>query len=175
MYIYIYSLCTDAYIHAYIHIYMHIYIYTHICIGVYIYIHTHTHTYIPLMGASKRTNPLSMSPAVCTDPLGNSTAASGAPSTATMKSRSESPMNTATIRCFTEPCVCVCVKQSTGHTHTGHTDREDTPDTGTHTRTTRPPNEHHPQALNNAQRWRDDGACHLPRPGGWPRRSQHER
>jgi len=24
------------------------------------------------------------------------------------------------------------VKQSTGHTHTGHTDRENTPDTGTH-------------------------------------------
>jgi len=67
------------------------------------------------------------------------------------------------------------VKQSTGHTHTGHTDRENTPDTGTHTRTTRAPNEHLPQALNNAQRWRDDGACHLPRPGGWPRRSQHER
>jgi len=67
------------------------------------------------------------------------------------------------------------VKQSTGHTHTGHTDRENTPDTGPHTRTTRPPNEHLAQALNNAQRWRDDGACHLPRPGGWPRRSQHER
>jgi len=50
----------------------------------------------------------------------------------------------------------VLVKQSTGHTHTGHTDREDTPDTGTHTRTTRPPNEHLPQALNNAQRWRED-------------------
>ena len=46
------------------------------------------------------------------------------------------------------------VKESTGHTHTGHTDRENTPDTGTHTRTTRPPNEHLPQALNNAQRWR---------------------
>jgi len=30
------------------------------------------------------------------------------------------------------------VKQLTGHTHTGHTDRENTPDTGTHTRTTRP-------------------------------------
>jgi len=51
------------------------------------------------------------------------------------------------------------VKQSTGHTHTGHTDRENTPDTGTHTRTTRPPNEHLLQALNNAQRWRDDGKC----------------
>ena len=43
------------------------------------------------------------------------------------------------------------IKQSTGHTHTGHTDRENTPDTGTHTRTTIPPNEHLPQALNNAQ------------------------
>ena len=50
------------------------------------------------------------------------------------------------------------MKQSTGHTHTGHTDRENTPDTGTRTRTTRPPNEHLPQELNNAQRWRDDGA-----------------
>ena len=69
----------------------------------------------------------------------------------------------------------LCVKQSTGHTHTGHTDRENIPDTGTHTRTTRLPNEHLPPALNNAQRWRDDGACHLARPGGWPRRSQHER
>jgi len=66
----------------------------------------------------------------------------------------------------------VSIKQSTGHTHTGHTDRENTPDTGTHTRTTRPPNKHLPQAFNNAQRWRDDGACHLPRPGGWPRRVQ---
>jgi len=37
------------------------------------------------------------------------------------------------------PCL-LRVKQSTGHTHTGHTDRENTPDTGTHTRTTRPPN-----------------------------------
>jgi len=52
--------------------------------------------------------------------------------------------------------VCIdSVKQSTGHTHTGHTDREHPPDTGTHTRTTRPPNEHLPQALNNAQRWRE--------------------
>jgi len=34
-------------------------------------------------------------------------------------------------------CVCLClgVKQTTGHTHTGHTDRVNTPDTGTHTRT----------------------------------------
>jgi len=59
----------------------------------------------------------------------------------------------------TDPLILAGVKQSTGHTHTGHTDRENTPDTGTHTRTTRPPNEYLPQALNNAQRWRDDGAC----------------
>jgi len=46
---------------------------------------------------------------------------------------------------FIDPDI-TCVKQSTGHTHTGHDiDREDTPDTGTHTRTTRPPNEHLPQ------------------------------
>ena len=56
-----------------------------------------------------------------------------------------------------------------GVTPAGVGDRENTPDTGAHTRTTRPPNEHLPQALNNAQRWREDGACHLPRPGGWPR------
>ena len=37
------------------------------------------------------------------------------------------------------PCPLLYVKQSTGHTHTGHTDRENTPDNGTHTRTTRPP------------------------------------
>jgi len=48
----------------------------------------------------------------------------------------------------------LCVEnnqQVTRHTHTGHTDRENTPDTGTHTRTTIPPNEHLPQALNNAR------------------------
>jgi len=28
------------------------------------------------------------------------------------------------------PPICVCVKPSTGHTHTGHTNRENTPDTG---------------------------------------------
>jgi len=35
-------------------------------------------------------------------------------------------------------CICMCmpyVKQSTGHTYTGHTDRENTPDTGTNTTT----------------------------------------
>ena len=58
---------------------------------------------------------------------------------------------------WAEQLSLIQVKQSTGHTHTGHTDRENTPDTSTHTRTTRPPNEHLPQALNNAQRWRDDG------------------
>jgi len=60
---------------------------------------------------------------------------------------------------FDFPFVChtytILVKQSTGHTHTGHTDRENTPDTGTHAHD-KTPNEHLPQALNNAQRWRDD-------------------
>jgi len=40
---------------------------------------------------------------------------------------------------------------------------------------TKPPNEHPPQTLNNARRWRDDGACHIPRPDGWPRRIQRGR
>jgi len=53
------------------------------------------------------------------------------------------------------PRVCKTINRSHAHRNT---DRENTPDTGTHTRTTRPPNEHLPQALNNAQRWRDDGA-----------------
>jgi len=61
-----------------------------------------------------------------------------------------------------------CVKdQQVTHTH-----RKTTPPTPTHTRTRqeqhlKPPNEHLPQTLNNARRRRDDGACHLPRPGGW--------
>jgi len=55
-----------------------------------------------------------------------------------------------------------------------HTDREQHP-RHRHTRTRQgqhpnPPNEHLPQTLNNARRWRDDGACHLPRPGEWPLR-----
>jgi len=57
-------------------------------------------------------------------------------------------------------------------THT-HTDREQQPRyTHTHDKNKpTPPNEHPPQTLNNARRWRDDGTCHLPRPGGWPRMS----
>jgi len=54
------------------------------------------------------------------------------------------------------------------HTHS-HTDREQYPDT--HTRQEqhpKPSNQHPPQTLNNARRWRDDGACHLPRPVGGP-------
>jgi len=60
----------------------------------------------------------------------------------------------------------ILVKRSTGHTHTHthtHTPTENTtPDT--HTRQEqhpKPPNEHPSQTLNNARRWRDDGACHL--------------
>jgi len=37
----------------------------------------------------------------------------------------------------------------------------------THERNTEPPS--------SDRRLRDDGACHLPRLGGWPRRSQHEK
>jgi len=60
-------------------------------------------------------------------------------------------------------CVCVCsvsllycVKRSTGHTHTYR--QRTTPPTQAHTHTTRTtpqtPNEHLPQTLNNARRWR---------------------
>jgi len=48
------------------------------------------------------------------------------------------------------------------HTHTPA--ENNTPDTDTHTRQEqhpKPPDEHLPQTLNNAQSWRDDGACHL--------------
>ena len=64
-----------------------------------------------------------------------------------------------------------CEKINRSHTHT-HTHRQrTTPPTPTHTRTRqerhpKPPNEHLPQTLHNARRWRDDGACHLPRPCG---------
>ena len=66
----------------------------------------------------------------------------------------------------------IWVNRSTGHTHT-HT-QNNSPDTDTHTHTRQeqhpePPKGHPPQTLNIARRWRDDGACHLPRPGGWPR------
>ena len=56
-------------------------------------------------------------------------------------------------------------KINRSHTHTHkHTGREQHP-RHRHTRTrqeqhSKPPNEH-PQTLNNARRWRDDGACHL--------------
>ena len=55
----------------------------------------------------------------------------------------------------------ICVKRSTGHTHT-HRQRT-TPPTTTNTHAHDENNtseEHLPQALNNARRWRDDGACH---------------
>ena len=58
-----------------------------------------------------------------------------------------------------ESTLRVHVKISTGHTH-AHTDREQHP-RHRHTRTRqeqhpKPPNEHLPQTLNNARRWRDD-------------------
>jgi len=55
-------------------------------------------------------------------------------------------------------------KINRSHTHTPT--ENNTPDT--HTRQEqrpKPPNEHLSQTLNNARRWRDDGACHLPCPG----------
>jgi len=71
-------------------------------------------------------------------------------------------------------CEDGCKKINRSHTHT---DREQHPrHRHTHTRQEqhpKPPNEHLPQTLNNARRWRDDGACHLPRPGGWLRRTTH--
>jgi len=53
-------------------------------------------------------------------------------------------------------------QQNTDHTH--------------NTRTTTQPNtrmKHTTEPLSSDRRLRDDGACHLPRLGGWPRRSQH--
>ena len=57
---------------------------------------------------------------------------------------------------------CLSFQQNTGHTHS--------------TRTTTQPNtqtKHTTEPLSSDRRLRDDGACHLPRLGGWPRRSQH--
>jgi len=67
---------------------------------------------------------------------------------------------------FTALLHAPCVKRSTGHTHTHTPTENNTSDTDTHTHTRqeqhlKPPNEHLPQTLNNARRWRDDGACHL--------------
>jgi len=61
--------------------------------------------------------------------------------------------------------------QQVTHTHTPT--ENNTPDTETHahdkSNTPNLQNEHLPHTLNSARRWCDDGACHLPRPGGWPR------
>jgi len=57
---------------------------------------------------------------------------------------------------------CQKINRSYAHTHT-HTGREQHPrHRHTHTRHEqhpKPPNKHPPQTLNNARRWRDDGAC----------------
>jgi len=61
---------------------------------------------------------------------------------------------------------CHILKQNTGHTHNTHNTRTTTqPNTRATKHTTKP--------LSSDRRLRDDGACHLPRQGGWPRRSQH--
>jgi len=63
------------------------------------------------------------------------------------------------------PLVCKTINRS--HAHRTHRQRKHSRHRHTHAHD-KTRNEHLPQALNNAQRWRDDGACHLPRPGGWP-------
>ena len=63
------------------------------------------------------------------------------------------------------PALRCHILQNTDHTHNTHT-----------TRTTTQPNtrtKHTTKPLSSDRRLRDDGACHLPRQGGWPRRSQH--
>ena len=58
-----------------------------------------------------------------------------------------------------------CKKINRSHTHTPT--ENNTPDNDTHTHAhdeNNTSNEHLPQALDNARRWRDDGACHLPGP-----------
>ena len=74
---------------------------------------------------------------------------------------------------------CEQINRSHTQTHT-YTPTENNTPRHRNTRTRqeqhpKPPNEHLPQTLNSARRWRDNGACHLPRPGGWPRRSQRDR
>ena len=71
----------------------------------------------------------------------------------------------------------ICAKEkSTCHTHT-HIVKEQHPrHRHRHTRQEqhpKPPNEHLPQTLNNARRWRDDGACHLPRQNRWARKNEN--
>jgi len=69
-------------------------------------------------------------------------------------------------------------KINMSHTHTHTPTENNTPDTDTHThdknKTPNPQTNSSHNTLNKARRWRDDGACHLPRPGGWPRRSEHK-
>jgi len=70
-------------------------------------------------------------------------------------------------------CIYLCVYYISVYLYTLYTQGEPTQrhrqrTTTRHTRIRqeqhpRPPNEHPPQTLNNARRWRDDGACHLPR------------
>ena len=54
------------------------------------------------------------------------------------------------------------IKRSTGDTHTHAPTENNTPDADTRSRQEQhsiPPNKHLPHTLDNARRWRDDGAC----------------
>jgi len=66
-----------------------------------------------------------------------------------------------------------CSHKRINRSHT-HTHRQRTPPTPTHTHdknnTPNPKTSTSHKTLHNARRWCDDGACHLPQPGGWPRR-----
>jgi len=58
--------------------------------------------------------------------------------------------------------VATCQKINRSHTHTPTENNTHDTDTHTHEKNNTPnPHEHLPQTLNNARRWRDDGACHL--------------
>jgi len=86
----------------------------------------------------------------------------------TSDSRSSFSIVASLASAFARPSASVLdqKKGSTGHTHTHTPTENNTPATSTHTHdknNTQTPHEHLPQTPNNARRWRDDGACHLPR------------
>ena len=80
------------------------------------------------------------------------------------KKKNRKPRETSEREAYREGVVVKYLQVT--HTHT-HRQRTTPP---THTRQEqhpKPPHEHSPQTLNNARKWRDDGAYHFPRPGGW--------
>jgi len=156
-------LCWEALQPIYIYIYKYVYIYTYVCVYICIYLWIAYNTHAPGRG---RRRPL----------LGNT------PVRAARSRWARSPWaasgSNAQSRCR-QPTTSVeegggCggggggkkqKNQQVTHTPTENT----TPDT--HTRQEqhpKPPNEHPPQTLNNARRWRDDGARQAGvNPRGW--------